>query len=201
MSTDLAIYAVGGLVVVCGLFGYLRGWRRETLNLASLLLCWGIVAFAGRPLVWLVDRAWLIASFAFGGGFDTPDANVLLRELRAHPLIDPASPYPLYAATFVLVVAAAYSIGSRSVDGPGDAVAGIAGAGVGMLNGYIASCVLLVYVAPAFFGRGLADAAEQVGRYSTPALALGAGVVALALIVVLRGRDSAHSRSARSRAR
>lgn len=200
VSTDVVVYAVGALAAVFGILGYLRGWRREAIALAGLLVAWGLVVFAGRPMVWLVDRVWLVLGFAFGGGFDTADANGLLRDLRAHPLVDPTHPYPLYAVVFVALTIGAYYLGARYAS-PGDVVAGIIGALVGLLNGYLISCALLSYVAPAFFGRDLSAAAAVVGRYSTPALVLGAGVVAVALIAVLRGRGSSSRRPARARGR
>jgi hypothetical protein len=200
VSNDLMSYVAGVLVVVFGVLGYTRGWRREVFTLGGLLVGWALVVFAGRPLIWFVDRCWLVLGFATGGGFDTTDANGLLRDLRAHPLIDPANPYMLYAATFVVVLGGAYFLSTR-VAGSGGILSDLLGALIGLLNGYLVACALLVYVAPAFVGRELASTTALVGRYSTPALALGAGVVAMALIVVLRGRGAGSGRPTRARGR
>jgi hypothetical protein len=201
---EYAVYLVGAIVVVFGVVGYLRGWRREAVALAGLVVGWALVIFAGQILVTFVDRAYLMIRYTFSGGFDVGDSDALLRSLRAHPLVDPGNPYPLYAAVFAIILVGVYYVGSRAAAGPGDFVAKMLGVPIGLLNGYLLSYALLQYAAPAAFGRSLEPTAAIVGRYHTPVLALSAGLVAVALIVVLqsRGRGGSSRRSsARARAR
>lgn len=198
----IGLYAVGVVIVVFGVVGFVRGWYRETLALAGLVVGWTLVLLGGKVLVTLVDRAYLMIAYAVRGGFDTSDPGGLLRQLRANPLVDPAHPEPLYAVVFAVVVVLAYGAGTRygaAADGLHSQLLGVP---VGLLNGYLLSYALLKYAAPAAIGEGLVSTADLVGRYVTLVLAAGA-VVSIGLVAtMLRGRGRGRpARSARARSR
>ena len=201
--SNVVLYVVGVVIVAFGVVGFVRGWLREMIALAGLVLGWAAVLLGGQLLVLVVDRAYLMVVSTARGLFDSPDPAGILRPLRANPLVDPAHPDPLYAMIFALIVVGVYFAGARSAPGPDGLLAQILGVPVGLMNGYLLAYALLRYAAPVVFGDDLAATARLVGQYVTPVLAVGAVVVAGLALATLRGkgRGIRLGRGARARSR
>jgi len=201
--SSIALYVVGVVIVAFGIVGFVRGWLREMIALAGLVLGWAVVLLGGQLLVLVVDRAYLMVVSTARGLFDSPDPGGILRPLRASPLVDPAHPDPLYAMVFALVVVGVYLVGARSAPGPDGLPAQILGVPVGLMNGYLLAYALLRYAAPVVVGNDLAATARLIGQYVTPVLGVGAVVVAGLALAALRGkgRGIRLGRGARARSR
>jgi hypothetical protein len=194
-------YIVGVVVAVFMVIGFIRGWYREVIALAGLVVGWAIVLFGGQVLVLLVDRAYLMLASTVRGLFDSPDPGAILRQLRANPLVDPAHPDPLYAVVFALVVVGIYVGGTRYAPGPDGLPAKLLGVPVGLMNGYLVAYALLRFAAPVAFRGELAGTTGLIGQYVNSVLVLGVAVVAAGLIMARgRGRGAGLGR-ARARSR
>ena len=183
----IGIFLVGVVVVVFGIIGFVRGWFREVVALAGLLLGWAIVLQIGQPIVALVNRVYLLGAFVAQGGLDAADPGALLRQLRASPLVEAAHPDLLFAVVFVVTVVAGYWLGSWRAPGPTGLASQVLGVLVGLIEGYLLSCFILQYAAPALVGKTFASTAELAGRYLQPVIAAGVLVVAAAALYQLRG--------------
>ncbi len=87
------------LIIVTGVLGFMRGWRRELVALAFLLGAILFLAIGGGT--WVADLLFVRIPFAFGNGSQIPPApsetTITLTTL----------------ITFVIIVAVGYIVGNR----------------------------------------------------------------------------------------
>src|SRR5579884_2490239 len=87
------------IILITGLIGFLRGWRREIVSLAFLLAAILFLAVGGGT--WVADLLFVRIPFAFGNGSRIPpapsDTTITLTTL----------------ITFVIIVAIGYLVGNR----------------------------------------------------------------------------------------
>lgn len=178
-------------LVAFGAIGVRRGWVREVATLGGLLLTWLIVFAFGITIVGWVNRAALVLSFTWAGGFDAADPLLLVRTLKAAPLIDPWRPEALYFALFSFGGGVAYLAGNRLTARVTSSSEMVLGALAGGLNGYVLAYVGLGYL------RGPAnDGFVLLGSYGTMlVVAAVVAAVAFALVSSLRPQPKRSGRA------
>src|SRR6185437_17172391 len=98
-------YLVIGGLVVFGALGFWRGWLREIVTLAGLLVAWMILDSTGGALVGFVNRVYLTLGFVIRDGVDAAHPTTLILALRQSPLLDPRHP-DLYLGLLMTMAAA-----------------------------------------------------------------------------------------------
>lgn len=183
----VGVYLVGLAVVVFGVLGFFRGWRREIWLLGGLVFGWSLVLLAGRTLVDAVNRAHLMIAFALDGGFDSRvDATVVLDRLRDRPLVSPSQPDLLLLGVLALIAIAGYALGRRIASGPESLSAQMLAVPLGLANGYLIVYALLRFAGPAVLGASVNATARTVGQAIIPTLLVGAAAVCLLILQRLR---------------
>jgi len=92
------------IILITGLIGFLRGWRREIVSLAFLLAAILFLAVGGGT--WVADLLFVRIPFAFGNGTripPAPSANMITLTT---------------IITFLAIVAVGYFIGNRAFPKP-----------------------------------------------------------------------------------
>ena len=92
------------IILITGLIGFLRGWRREIVSLAFLLAAILFLAVGGGT--WVADLLFVRIPFAFGNGTHippAPSANMITLTT---------------IITFLAIVAVGYFIGNRAFPKP-----------------------------------------------------------------------------------
>ena len=177
------VYLVGVAVVAFGVLGFFRGWRREIWPLGGLVIGWTVCLLAGRSLVDVVNRAYLMLAFTLGGGFDSRvDATVLLDQLRGRPLVSPSQPDLLLLCALGLIAVAAYALGSRYASGPESFSAQVYAVPLGLANGYLIVYGLLRFAGPTILGASVNATTRTVGQAIIPTLLVGAAAVCLLIL-------------------
>ncbi|MBI2940786.1 MAG: hypothetical protein HYY04_10150 [Chloroflexi bacterium] len=183
-----------------GAVGFQRGWLREITTLGVLLLGWLILAALGWDIVLATNKAYLALQFTLVGGFDAVDANALLRQLRAQPLINPRSPDLFLAFLYVLAAAGGYYAGQRLAPPRRTLSTQALGALGGAVNGYLITYVLVRYASPearlsVSFNLTTGTIADTLGQYLSALLLAGIILaIALALLSAIRVRGASGRR-------
>ena len=196
-------YLVAGIFALFAILGFRRGWGREGITAAGIALGWLVATGVGTALLDALNDLVVMAVFTLRGGFEAPNAEQILEDLRLAPLIDPAQPQVFLAALFVVVVAASYLLANRLIPEPIDVLPRGAGALLGGFNGCLLAYVLLGYFPPdedvtlsvSLSGpRALDFLQGNLNVLLAVVLALGGGFL---IYNLKRGRGSARRRGGR----
>ncbi|HEX5416504.1 MAG TPA: hypothetical protein VFZ25_12615 [Chloroflexota bacterium] len=202
----MELYVLGAVGLIFAAIGFQRGWLREVATLGGLLASWLVIVVVGPLLVWVVNRLALMIAFTVDGGFDSGAPEVLLRHLRAMPLVDPREPTAVVGVALVALVAAAYLGSNRWVEGAGAPRGRILGCLASLANGYLVTYLALRYLLPPQGSfpilHGLTQVANALGSFLPTAL-LGGVIVTIGLALLsTRGAVSrGGGRVSRARAR
>ena len=193
-------YLVIGGLVLCGAIGFWRGWLREIVTLAGLLVAWMIVDSFGGALVGFVNHIYWTFGFVLRDGVDSAHPTELIRALRQSPLVDPRHP-DLYLGLLMTVAAVSvYDAASRFVAPSAGWSAQALGTLVGFANGYLVTYLGFRFFAPGAhvnlaFSMNPEGVADALGRLLPTVLI--AGVVLAIGIALLGGRRLAPRGSTR----
>ena len=128
------------IIIVTGILGFMRGWRREIVALAFLLGAILFLALGGGT--WVTDLLFVRIPFAFGNSTQVPPAPS-------------ATTIGLTTiVTFVIIVAIGYLIGNRVFPKPSLPVDRIMGVIPGIIGG-IALYIMIANTAIASFIRNI----------------------------------------------
>jgi Colicin V production protein len=117
------------IIVIMGVVGFIRGWRREIVSLAFLLAAILFLAVGGGT--WITNLIFVRIPFAFGNSTQappTPSANTFTLTT---------------IITFLVIVALGYLIGNRAFAKPGQPFERI----MGIIPGIIAGVAIYTLIA------------------------------------------------------
>ena len=117
------------IIIVTGILGFMRGWRREIVALAFLL--GGILFLAVGGGTWMADLLFVRIPFAFGNSTQVP------------PPPSPTTIGLTTIITFIIIVAIGYLVGNRVFPKPSVPVDRI----MGIIPGIIGGIALYVLIA------------------------------------------------------
>lgn len=188
-------------LVFLGAIGFWRGWLREIVTLASLLVVWMILDALGGALVGFVNHVYLTLGFVARDGVDSAHPAALIQLLRQSPLVDPRHPNFYFGVLMTVAVVAVYYAASRFVAPAAGWSSQALGALVGLANGYVVTYLGFRFFAPdarvnLAFSMNPDGVADSLGRLLPTVLI--AGVVLAIGIALLSGRRLAPRGSARS---
>ncbi|MGH2461489.1 MAG: hypothetical protein ACRDIY_21750 [Chloroflexota bacterium] len=193
-------YLIFAALVIFGAVGFWRGWLREVVTLASLLVVWMILDALGQTLVGFVNRVYLTLGFVARDGVDAAHPTALIQALRQNPLVDPRHPDFFLGVLLTVAVISIYFAASRFVAPAAGWSAQALGVLVGFANGYVVTYLGFRFFAPGArfelaFSLSPNGVADSLGRLLPTVLV--AGVVLAVGIALLSGRRAASRGSGR----
>ena len=122
------VFLIIGLLF--GVFGFLRGARRELRIVIGVIIAYVLVTFLEDRLVATVNRAWFFLQFALAGGLTATDLASVLTQVRGRPpLIQTEGQRNwLKILTFFSLISMAYYWSRWRLGGAGTSVSGFFGA-------------------------------------------------------------------------
>lgn len=141
------------VVAVFALMGYRRGILRELLATPAIILAPLLAPWLGQLLTPWANRFYRLFLFARFGGLVTDDLAAVMEKVRqVPPLIStPEDMVRFGVILFLAIIAAGYLLGQRLIKGKPDRIAGLLGAVMGMVNGYLLVRILVDRVWPTQF--------------------------------------------------
>ncbi len=183
-------------LVIAGLglgaaIGFWRGWLREIVTLAGLLVGWLILDSLGGLLIGFVNHMYLSVAFFVRDGVDSAQPVALIHALRATPLVEPRHPGIFFGVLMTAAALGAYFAATRFVAPANGWSSQAIGTLVGLANGYIVTYLGFRFFAPtarldlalAMNPNGIAD---SLGQFLPTVLI--AGVVVAIAVALLSGR-------------